>query len=122
VPLLVKRRFFAGFTMPVAAAALEFSLATVERGWTYAKPRLYGPTTMSRRCNELRLAVRAPRAARGLADAPGRFGTGGAVEIKLPGVSQSPVVYQGETWRERTSTDQLGKYTQKDSNLQPSVP
>jgi len=34
---LVKLRFFAGLTMPQAAAALDISLATAERYWTFAK-------------------------------------------------------------------------------------
>ncbi len=34
---LVKLRFFAGMTMPEAAAALEISLATAERWWSFAK-------------------------------------------------------------------------------------
>ena len=38
---LVKLRFFAGLTMPEAAAALEISLATAERSWTFARSWLY---------------------------------------------------------------------------------
>ena len=38
---LVKLRFFAGLTMPEAAAALAISLATAERYWTFAKSWLY---------------------------------------------------------------------------------
>jgi RNA polymerase sigma factor (TIGR02999 family) len=38
---LVKLRFFAGLTMPEAAAALNISLATAERGWAFAKSWLY---------------------------------------------------------------------------------
>jgi RNA polymerase sigma factor (TIGR02999 family) len=38
---LVKLRFFAGLTMPEAAAALSISLATAERHWTFAKSWLY---------------------------------------------------------------------------------
>jgi RNA polymerase sigma factor (TIGR02999 family) len=38
---LVKLRFFAGLTMPEAAAALGLSLATVERYWTFARTWLY---------------------------------------------------------------------------------
>jgi RNA polymerase sigma factor (TIGR02999 family) len=38
---LVKLRFFAGLTMPEAAAALGISLATAERWWTYAKAWLF---------------------------------------------------------------------------------
>jgi RNA polymerase sigma factor (TIGR02999 family) len=38
---LVKLRFFAGLTMPEAAAALEISLATAERYWIFAKSWLY---------------------------------------------------------------------------------
>jgi len=38
---LVKLRYFAGLTMPEAAAALEISLATAERYWTFARAWLY---------------------------------------------------------------------------------
>ena len=38
---LVKLRFFAGLTMPEAAAALDISLATAERYWMFAKSWLY---------------------------------------------------------------------------------
>src|SRR5437588_5855444 len=38
---LVKLRFFAGLTMPEAAAALDISLASAERCWTFAKSWLY---------------------------------------------------------------------------------
>jgi RNA polymerase sigma factor (TIGR02999 family) len=38
---LVNLRFFAGLTMPEAAAALGVSLATAERYWTFAKSWLY---------------------------------------------------------------------------------
>lgn len=38
---LVKLRYFAGLTMPQAAAALDVSLATAERWWTFAKSWLY---------------------------------------------------------------------------------
>jgi RNA polymerase sigma factor (TIGR02999 family) len=38
---LVKLRFFAGLTMPEAAAALDISVATAERSWTFAKSWLY---------------------------------------------------------------------------------
>ncbi len=38
---LVKLRFFAGLTMPEAAATLDVSLATAERYWTFAKSWLY---------------------------------------------------------------------------------
>lgn len=38
---LVKLRFFAGLTMPEAAATLSVSLATAERYWTFAKSWLY---------------------------------------------------------------------------------
>jgi RNA polymerase sigma factor (TIGR02999 family) len=38
---LVELRFFAGLTMPEAAAALDISLATAERYWTFAKSWLY---------------------------------------------------------------------------------
>jgi RNA polymerase sigma factor (TIGR02999 family) len=38
---LVKLRFFAGLTMAEAAEALDISLATAERYWTFAKSWLY---------------------------------------------------------------------------------
>jgi RNA polymerase sigma factor (TIGR02999 family) len=38
---LVKLRFFAGLTMPEAAAVLNISIATAERYWTFAKSWLY---------------------------------------------------------------------------------
>jgi RNA polymerase sigma factor (TIGR02999 family) len=38
---LVKLRFFAGLTIPEAAAALGISLATAERYWTFARAWLY---------------------------------------------------------------------------------
>ena len=38
---LVKLRFFAGLTMPDAAAVLGISLATAERHWTFARSWLY---------------------------------------------------------------------------------
>src|SRR2546427_6614121 len=38
---LVKLRFFAGLTMPEAAAALSISLATAERYWTLANSWLF---------------------------------------------------------------------------------
>lgn len=38
---LVKLRFFAGLTMPEAAGAMNISLATAERYWTFAKSWLY---------------------------------------------------------------------------------
>jgi RNA polymerase sigma factor (TIGR02999 family) len=38
---LVKLRFFAGLSMPEAAAALNISLATAERWWQYARTWLY---------------------------------------------------------------------------------
>jgi DNA-directed RNA polymerase specialized sigma24 family protein len=38
---LVKLRFFAGLTMPEAAAVLGISLATAERHWTFARTWLY---------------------------------------------------------------------------------
>jgi RNA polymerase sigma factor (TIGR02999 family) len=38
---LVRLRFFAGLTMPEAAAALGISLATAERHWIFAKSWLY---------------------------------------------------------------------------------
>jgi RNA polymerase sigma factor (TIGR02999 family) len=42
---LVKLRFYAGLTMPEAAAALNISLATAERHWTFAKSWLYAELT-----------------------------------------------------------------------------
>jgi RNA polymerase sigma factor (TIGR02999 family) len=38
---LVKLRFFAGLTIPEAAAALGISLSTAERYWTFARSWLY---------------------------------------------------------------------------------
>jgi RNA polymerase sigma factor (TIGR02999 family) len=38
---LVKLRFFCGLSMPEAAAALNVSLATAERYWTFARSWLY---------------------------------------------------------------------------------
>jgi RNA polymerase sigma factor (TIGR02999 family) len=38
---LVKLRFYAGLTMPEAAAALGISLATAERYWAFARTWLY---------------------------------------------------------------------------------
>jgi RNA polymerase sigma factor (TIGR02999 family) len=38
---VVKLRFFAGLTMPEVAEALEISLATAERHWTFARSWLY---------------------------------------------------------------------------------
>jgi RNA polymerase sigma factor (TIGR02999 family) len=38
---LVKLRFFAGLSMPEAAASLNISLATAERWWRYARTWLY---------------------------------------------------------------------------------
>ena len=38
---VVKLRFFAGLTMPEAAAALGISLATAERHWTFARSWLF---------------------------------------------------------------------------------
>lgn len=38
---LVKLRFFAGLSMPEAAAALDISLATAERYWTFARSWLF---------------------------------------------------------------------------------
>ena len=37
----MKLRFFAGLTMPEAAAALGVSLAAAERYWTYSRTWLY---------------------------------------------------------------------------------
>ena len=42
---LVKLRFFAGLTMPEAAAALGISLATAERYWTFARTWLLAELT-----------------------------------------------------------------------------
>jgi RNA polymerase sigma factor (TIGR02999 family) len=42
---LVKLRFFAGLTVPEAAAALGISVATAERHWTYARVWLYAELT-----------------------------------------------------------------------------
>jgi DNA-directed RNA polymerase specialized sigma24 family protein len=38
---VVRLRFFAGLTVPEVAESLEFSLATVERHWTYARTWRY---------------------------------------------------------------------------------
>jgi RNA polymerase sigma factor (TIGR02999 family) len=38
---LVKLRYFAGMTMPEAAEALQISLRTAERNWTYARTWLH---------------------------------------------------------------------------------
>jgi RNA polymerase sigma factor (TIGR02999 family) len=46
---LVKLRFFAGLTMPEAAQALDISLATAERYWTYARTWLYAELSDSAR-------------------------------------------------------------------------
>ena len=45
---LVKLRFFAGLTMPEAAAAMDISLATAERYWTFARSWLYAQMAESR--------------------------------------------------------------------------
>ena len=42
---LVKLRFFAGLTMPEAAAVLGVSLATAERYWTFARTWLLAELT-----------------------------------------------------------------------------
>ena len=42
---LVKLRFFAGLTVPEAAAALGISVATAERYWAYSRVRLYAALT-----------------------------------------------------------------------------
>ena len=42
---VVKLRFFAGLTMPEVAQALNLSLATAERYWTYARLWLYAELT-----------------------------------------------------------------------------
>jgi RNA polymerase sigma factor (TIGR02999 family) len=46
--LLVKLRYFAGLTMQQAADALDVSLATAERYWTFAKSWLYAELTADR--------------------------------------------------------------------------
>jgi RNA polymerase sigma factor (TIGR02999 family) len=45
---LVKLRFFAGLTMPEAAAALGISLATAERYWSFARTWLYAEMAVHR--------------------------------------------------------------------------
>jgi RNA polymerase sigma factor (TIGR02999 family) len=45
---LVKLRFFAGLTMPEAAAILGISLASAERYWTFARNWLYVEIAESR--------------------------------------------------------------------------
>ena len=45
---LVKLRFFAGLTMAEAAAALDISLATAERHWTFARNWLYAEMSETR--------------------------------------------------------------------------
>ncbi|HZZ27931.1 MAG TPA: ECF-type sigma factor [Pirellulales bacterium] len=45
---LVKLRFFAGLTMPEAAAALDISLATAERHWSFARTWLFAEMTEDR--------------------------------------------------------------------------
>jgi RNA polymerase sigma factor (TIGR02999 family) len=42
---VVKLRFFAGLTMPEVARALDISLATAERYWTYSRLWLYAELT-----------------------------------------------------------------------------
>ena len=42
---LVKLRFYAGLTIPEAAAALEISHATAERDWSFARAWLYDALT-----------------------------------------------------------------------------
>jgi RNA polymerase sigma factor (TIGR02999 family) len=44
---LVKLRFFAGLTMPEAAAALGISVATAERHWAFARTWLYAELSES---------------------------------------------------------------------------
>lgn len=44
---LVKLRFFAGLTMPEAAATLGISLATAERQWKFARSWLYAELSAS---------------------------------------------------------------------------
>jgi RNA polymerase sigma factor (TIGR02999 family) len=45
---LVKLRFFCGLTMPETAAALDISLATAERYWTFARSWLFAELTERR--------------------------------------------------------------------------
>ena len=42
---VVKLRFFAGLTMPEVAQALDISLATAERYWTYSRLWLHAELT-----------------------------------------------------------------------------
>jgi hypothetical protein len=42
---LVKLRFFAGLTMPEAAATLGLSVATAERYWAFARAWLHAQLT-----------------------------------------------------------------------------
>jgi len=49
---LVKLRFFAGLTMPEAAAALGISLATAERYWTFARSWLFAEMAATRHPDE----------------------------------------------------------------------
>mgnify|MGYP003344569646 FL=1 len=42
---LVKLRYFAGLTIPEAAQALEVSVATAERHWTFARAWLHSQLT-----------------------------------------------------------------------------
>jgi RNA polymerase sigma factor (TIGR02999 family) len=46
---LVKLRFFAGLTMPEAAEAMQISVATAERYWTFARCWLYAELSDSHR-------------------------------------------------------------------------
>ena len=66
---LVKLRFFAGLTMPEAAAALGISLATAERHWTFARSWLYAQIAESSAPPTLknRISVRGSRAKRRIA-------------------------------------------------------
>lgn len=51
---LVQLRFFAGLSMPEAAAALDISLATAERWWTFARAWLYSELARGERESGLR--------------------------------------------------------------------
>ena len=65
---LVKLRFFAGLTMPEAAAALGISLATAERYWTFARSWLYAELQteqISQACRPLPKTTSADASVRG---------------------------------------------------------
>ncbi|MCY2984180.1 MAG: ECF-type sigma factor [Planctomycetota bacterium] len=49
---LVKLRYFAGLTIPEAAAALGISVATAERYWAFARVRLYAALAEPRKNSE----------------------------------------------------------------------